>query len=158
MNRLWIGLAVLSAAGIVLFGLLLHRRFDALREWKKDYQPPQLRFRYTADEISAEFAQMGQREKRLLRQFNLLMAPMLFYVGMALAVVTRNAALYPWMAWAMAALAGAAVLSGLLESMLLIAQNLAAKAARACSLLKWICFGIWVAGMFIGLFIRSTAL
>lgn len=158
MSRLWIGFTVLSVLGILLFGFLLRRRYQALREWKKDYQPPQMRFQYTADELAAEYADMGERERLLMRQFDWIFVPMLFYVGMALCVVTRNAAQYEWMAWIMHGLTLLGVLLGMAESVLLIAQSAAARAARACSLLKWILFGIWVAGMFAGLFIRSTAL
>ena len=158
MNRLWIGLTVLSVAGIALFGWLLRKRYKALQEWKKGYQPPQMRFQYALDEMNAEFEEMGRREHELLRQFDWIFVPMLFYVGIALAVVTRNAAQYPWMGWAMYALAALAAVLGMVESVLLAGEKLTIRAARACSLLKWICFGIWVVGMFAGLFIRSTAL
>ena len=158
MDRLWIGFTVLSVAGIVLFGLLLRKRYRALQEWKKDYQPPQMRFKYELDQINAEFDDMGDREHLLMRQFDWIFVPMLFYAAMALAVVTRNAAQYPWMAWAMYGLTAAGCVLGAVESVLLAAEKRAVRAASACSLLKWICFGIWVAGMFIGLFIRSSAL
>jgi len=158
MDRLWIGLTVLAVAGLILFGLLLRRRYRALQEWKKDYQPPQMRFKYELETISAEFDDMGQRECLLMRQFDGIFVPMLFYVGMALAVVTHNAAQYPWMAWAMYGLTAFGCLLGVAESVLLLGEKTTVKAARACSLLKWICFGIWVAGMFVGLFIRSSAL
>ena len=158
MNRLWIGLTVLSVAGIVLFGWLLRKRYKALQEWKKDYQPPQMRFQYELNHISDEFDAMGSREHALLRQFDWIFVPMLFYVGIALTVVTKNAAQYPWMAWAMYGLTAVGCVLGMAESVLLIGEKMALKAARACSLLKWICFGIWVVGMFAGLFIRSTAL
>lgn len=158
MDRIWIGLTVLSAAGILLFGWLLRKRYKALQEWKKGYQPPQMRFQYDLEAMNAELDDMGKREHALLRQFDWIFVPMLFYVGMALTVVTKNAAQYPWMAWAMYGLAAAACVLGMLESVLLVGEKLTFKAARACSLLKWICFGIWVVGMFAGLFIRSTAL
>lgn len=158
MNRLWIGLTVLSVAGILLFGWLLRKRYQALQEWKKGYQPPQMRFRYTAQELNAEWNEMGSREHTLMRQFDFIFVPMLFYIGMALAVVTKNAALYEWMAWVMYGLSIAGCVIGMLESVLLAGEKFTAKAAGACSLIKWICFGIWVVGMFAGLFIRSTAL
>jgi hypothetical protein len=62
------------------------------------------------------------------------------------------------MGWVMYGLSAAGCVLGMLESVLLVGEKLTLKAARACSLLKWICFGIWVVGMFAGLFIRSTAL
>lgn len=158
MNRLWIGLTVMAVAGLLLFGLLLRKRYRKMQEIRKGYQPPQMRFRYTEKEIAEECEALGQQGRTLLRQFDWLFVPMLFYVGMALAVVTRNAAQYEWMAWAMYGLAIVGCLLGMIETVLLVAEKLAAKAASVCSLLKWICFGIWVAGMFVGLFIRSTAL
>lgn len=158
MNRLWIGLTVLSVAGIMLFGWLLRKRYKALQEWKKTFQPPQMRFTYEMEQIKTEFDQMSSREHALLRQFDWLMAPMLFYVGIALTVVTRNAAQYPWMAWIMYGLSAAACVLGMLESVLLVGEKWWLRVSGACSLIKWICFGIWVAGMFAGLFIRSAKL
>ena len=158
MERLWIGLTVLSVAGIVMFGWLLRKRYRALQEIQKDYQPPQMRFKYTQKDVESECEALGKQGRELLKQFDWLFVPMLFYVGMALAVVTRNAAQYEWMAWAMYSLSILGCLLGMAESVLLVSEKLTAKAASVCSLLKWICFGIWVVGMFAGLFIRSTAL
>lgn len=158
MDRLWIGLTVLSVAGMLLFGWLLRKRYRALQKWKKDYQPPQMRFKYEPDVISAEFDDMGEREHLLMRQFDGIFLPMLFYVGMALVIVTRNAAQYDWMGWIMYGLTAAGCVLGIAESVLLLGEKQTVKAALVCSLLKWICFGIWVVGMFVGLFIRSTAL
>jgi hypothetical protein len=95
MNHLWMGLTVLSVAGILLFGWLLRKRLKALQEWKKEFQPAQMRFKYDLDEMNAELDEMGKREHELLRQFDWIFVPMLFYVGIALAIVTRNAAQYP---------------------------------------------------------------
>lgn len=158
MDHLWTGLTALSVAGILLFGWLLRKRYMALQEWKKGYQPPQMRFAYDLSAVKAEWDEMGADQHTLLRQFDWLFVPMLFYVGIALAVVTHNAAQYPWMEWLMYAFAVAGTLLGMMETVLLVAEQLALKAARACSLMKWICFGIWVVGMFAGLFIRSAAL
>ena len=158
MDRLWIGLTVLSVAGILLFGWLLRKRYRALQEWKKDYQPPQMRFKYEPDAIRAEFDDMGDREHLLMRQFDGIFVLMLFYVGMALVIVTRNAAQYDWMGWIMYGLTAVGCVLGVLESLLLVLEKQAVKAAKVCSLLKWICFGIWVAGMFVGLFLRSAAM
>ena len=158
MDRLWIGLTVLSVLGIGLFGWLLRKRCRALQEIQKGYQPPQMRFKYTEKDVEKECDALGKQGRELLRQFDWLFVPMLFYVGMALSVVTRNAAQYEWMAWAMYGLSILGCLLGMLESVLLLGERLTAKAAAVCSLVKWICFGIWVVGMFVGLFIRSTAL
>ena len=158
MNRLWTGLTVLSVAGILLFGWILRKLYKQMQAKKEGYQPPQMRFRYRAQDLEAEWDDFSPKAHALLREFDWIFVPMLFYVCMALAVVTRNAAQYPWMAWAMYGLAGAGTLFGMAESVLLVFEKLTAKAAGACSLLKWICFGIWVVGMFVGLFIRSTAL
>ncbi len=158
MDRLWIGLTVLSVAGIVLFGWILRKRYRAMQDIQKGYQPPQMRFKYTQKDVEKECEALGQHGCELLRQFDWIFVPMLFYVGMALAVVTRNAAQYVWMAWAMYGLTIAGSVLGMIESVLLVAEKAGAKAAAVCSRLKWICFGIWVVGMFVGLFIRSTAL
>ena len=158
MNRLWTGLTVLSVAGILLFGWMLRKLYKQLQAKKEGYQPPQMRFRYSGQEIGAECNKLEKDGCLILQRFDWLFVPMLFYVGMALAVVTRNIAQYQWMAWAMYSLSILGCLLGMTESVLLVSEKLTAKAASVCSLLKWICFGIWVVGMFAGLFIRSTAL
>ena len=158
MNRLWTGLTILSIAGIGLFGWMLRKLLKQLQTKKEGYQPPQMRFRYTHKEVEAECQELEENGCIVLQRFDWLFVPMLFYVGMALAVVTRNIAQYPWMAWAMYGLGSLACLIGMAESVLLVGQKTFAKAASACSLAKWICFGIWVVLMFAGLFIRSTAL
>ena len=158
MERLWIGLTVLSVAGILLFGFLLRKRYMALQKIVKGYQPPQMRFKYSPKDIDTDCEALGEQGRTLLQQFDWLFVPMLFYAGMALAVVTHNAAQYVWLSWVMYGLAAVGVVLGMVESVLLVAETLAAKSASVCSLLKWICFGIWVVGMFASLFIRSTAL
>ena len=69
MDRLWIGLTVLSVAGIVLFGWLLRKRYRAMQEIQKGYQPPQMRFHYTLKEVEEECEALGDKGRALLRQF-----------------------------------------------------------------------------------------
>lgn len=158
MEKLWIALTVLSVAGLALFGWLLRKRYRVLQEKHKGYQPPQMRFQYAKADMEKEFDDMDQQDHALLRQFDWLFVPMLFYVGMALMVVTKNASQYGWMTWTMNALAVIGCVLGMAESVLLLFEKQLLKAASVCSLIKWICFGIWVLGMFAGLFIRAWAL
>ena len=158
MNRLWMGMTVLSVAGIVLFGWLLRKRLIALQKQHRGYQPPQMRFGYDPAALTREWDGMDAQARALLVQFDWLFVPLLFYVGVAMAVVAHNTASLRWMAWAMNALAAAAVVCGMAESLLLLGEKLTVKAAKVCSLVKWICFGLWVVGMFAGLFLRSAAL
>lgn len=154
MEKLWIALTVLSVAGLLLFGWLLGKRLKALEGKHKNYQPLQLRFRYE----ETAFDDLDAQDHALLRQFDWLFVPMLFYVGLALAAATQNIAQYDWMAWMMYGLSAVGCVIGMAESVLLIAEKQLYKAASVCSLMKWICFGIWVAGMFANLFIRAWAL
>ena len=145
--------AVLGAAGMGWWLRLIHRSIAAEM---KGYQAPQLRFRYTAKQLSEEFAVLGDEKCKLLRRFDLLFVPMLVFAGLCMAVVAHNAAGIAVIRRIMYALTCAACFFGFAETLFLTAQTRCAKAASACSLIKWIFFGVWVALMFVSLFITST--
>ncbi len=145
--------AVLGAAGMGWWLRLIHRR---ITKEHKDYQAPQLRFRYTAKQLGDEFAALGTDKCRLLRRFDLLFVPMLVFAGLCMTVVAHNAAGIAVIRRIMYALTAAGCFFGFAETLLLMAQSKCAKAASACSLIKWVFFGVWVVLMFVSLFITST--
>jgi len=148
-NTLWLIATVIAVLGLIVFGLVLRRLYKAYRTVDGSYQPFQLRFKYAADDVP----QKAQDAK-----FCYLFIPMLFYVGLAMAVVAHNAAQLAWMRYAMYGLTALGCLLGLVETLLLAQGRRCAAAASVCSLLKWACFAVWTVGMFAGLFMKGWAL
>ena len=136
---------VVAVLGCGLFGWILNKLIKAYQKVDEKYQPLQLQFKYTASEVKGED-----------RRFSLLFVPMLFYAGLALAVVTHNASAVAWVRQAMYVLAAAGCFFGFVETMLLAYGR--AKAAPVCGLIKWGCFAVWTLGMFAGLVLKGWAL
>ena len=146
-QTMWTITTVIAVLGLALFGLILKKLHKAYKEIDEKYQPLQLQFKYSAADVKDEPAD---------KRFSLLFMPMLFYVGLALAVAAHNAASYAWMRYAMYGLAAAGCFAGFAETLLLAFGR--GKAAPVCGRIKWICFAVWTLGMFLGLFLRGWAL
>lgn len=146
-QTMWTIATILAVLGLVLFGLILKKLHKAYKEIDPKYQPLQLQFKYAASDVKSD---------PIDKRFSLLFAPMLFYVGLALAVVSHNAATHAWMRHAMYAAAAAGCFGGFAETLLLAFGR--GKAAPACGLIKWGFFALWTLGMFIGLFLKGWAL
>ena len=146
-QTMWTIATVIAALGLGLFGVILNRLFKAYKQVDETYQPFQLRFRYAAKDIP---------EEPVDRRFSLLFVPMLFYAGLAMAVVAHNASAMVWLRWTMYALTAAACFAGTVETLLLWARKSAA--APVFGLIKWGCFAVWTAGMFAGLLLKGWAL
>lgn len=157
-QTMWIIVTVVAMIGAVGMGLWLKNIHRKLSDQVQGYQAPQLRFRYTEADFRAESPKLGPEGRRVLRTFDRLFVVMLVFVGLCMAVVAHNAAQFQWLRWGMYGLTAAGCAFGALETLLLTAEKKGAKAASVCSLIKWICFGVWVACMFAGLFIQSAAL
>lgn len=152
-STLWTIVTIAAVVGAVGMGLILkslHKQFSAVIS---GFQAWQLRFKYTEKDVVEARAQLGSS----ISKFSLLFVPMLFFAGLCMAVVAHNAAEMRWLRHTMYGLTALACLFGCAETLLLTGKK-SAKAAPVCSLLKWACFAVWTAGMFIGLFIRSAAL
>lgn len=157
-NTMWIVVTIVAVAGAVGMGLWLKAIHRKLSGKVAGYQAPQLRFRYTEADFRAESPRLGPEGRKVLRTFDKLFVVMLIFAGLCMAVVAHNAAQQQWLRWAMYGLTAVGCAFGELETLILLAEKKGAKAASVFSLIKWICFGVWVAGMFIGLFLKSSAL
>ncbi len=146
-QTMWIIATVIAVAGLILFGLIMNRLFKKQRAVDKTFEPLVLRFRYTKNDVNP-----CEVEKR----FTWLFVALLFYAGLALAVVTHNATDLRWLRHTMYTMAALGCLAGVLESLLIIRKS--AKAAPVLSLAKWALLAVWTVGMFAGLFIRGWAL
>lgn len=145
-QTMWTAATVVAVLGCGLFGWILKKLIKAYKEVDEGYQPLQLQFKYAASDVKGED-----------RRFSLLFVPMVFYVGLALAVVTHNASAVAWVRQAMYVLAAAGCFFAFVETMLL-AFGRAKAAAPVCGLIKWGCFAVWTLGMFAGLVLKGWAL
>ena len=134
----WTVVTVIAVLGTVGMYAVLRRPIRQM-----DGLPPQLCFGYE------KTAQPDQR-------FSLLFAVMLFFAGLAMAVVAHNATDILWMRHAMYALTVLGCAAGLAETLLVAAGKL--RPASVCARAKWACFAVWTLGMFAGLLIRGWAL
>jgi len=146
-QTMWTIATILAVLGLVLFGLILKKLHKAYKEINPEYQPLQLQFKYAASDVKSD---------PIDRRFSLLFVPMLFYVGLALCVVSHNAAAHAWMRQIMYLFAAAGCFAGFAETLLLAFGR--GKAAPACGLIKWCLFAVWTLGMFIGLLLKGWAL
>ena len=134
---LWMLITVLGAVGTALFGFAAYR----LHRMMGGFVPRQLRW-----DVSASGGE--QADAVLLARFRLVMFFALTMLWLALLAVSHNAAPWPWLLYAMMALATAAWLAAMAENLLLPARQ---AAAGALGKIKWCLMILWVAGMFVGL-------
>lgn len=154
-STLWTIATITAVVGAVGMGLILKKRHKQFTAVLSGFQAWQLRFKYTEKDVTDVRPQLGKG----ITQFSLLFVLMVFFAGLCMAVVAHNAAEMRWMRHSMYGLTALGCLFGCAETLLLACEKGACvKAAPVCSLLKWVCFAVWTAGMFIGLFIRSAAL
>lgn len=153
-STLWLITTIVAVAGALGMGLVLRNLHRRLTDALGGFQAWQLRFKYTADDVKADWAKLGSAQP-VMKRFCLLFVPMLFFAALCMAVVAHNAAEIRWMRHIMYGLTALACAFGLTETLLLPQKG---KAASVCSLAKWACFAVWTVGMFAGLFIRSAAL
>lgn len=146
-QHIWTLVTVIAVLGAVLFGVVLHRLYKAVRKVDETFEPVQLRFRYKAEDAALTAG---------LFRFSLLFVPMLFYAGLCMAVVAHNAATTVWMRHIMYGLTAGACLCGTVETLLVAVGK--PKAAPAFGLIKWALGAVWTLGMFAGLVLRGWAL
>jgi len=151
----WMITTVIAVLGVIGMYAAIRPGLKKMQSIQKGFQPLQLRFRYTEKDAAEAVQSLGEGGAKMLRTFSLLFLPMLFFAGLCLAVVAHNAAPYAWLRRVMYALAALGCCFGGVETLLLPSR---AKAAGTCSLLKWVCFGIWTLGMFAGLFIKGWSI
>jgi len=153
---MWIIITIIAVLGAAGTGWWLSRIHKQLSGKVSGYQAPQLRFGYTQEDFRRESPKLGPEGRAVLRRFDRWFVLMLIFAGLCMAVVAHNAAKIAWIRYGMYGLTAAACAFGFLETLLLTAEKRGAKAASVCSLIKWIFFGVWVACMFISLFLTST--
>lgn len=153
-NSIWILMTIVGVACTLFCSFNLRSSYQALRAALPDFIVPQLSFRYSPAQVQSQVESMDKTFLQTLRQFSKHMSDTLVGVWMLLMVVSRNCTTLQWLMLGMMGAATLAFLFGVLETMFVRRAHF--RLARACSVLKWGLFALWTAGMFAGLFIRST--
>ncbi|MBE5800910.1 MAG: hypothetical protein E7319_01315 [Clostridiales bacterium] len=167
-ETLWLIAGLAGTVGVLtcLWGMQnkksgLSTRLTALDE---HFQLPDLRFTYRAEQVFATLEGVGDEGKKLLMRLWTLDFALIASMFAMMAVVTNNVV---EMAWLSAVMLAANCLRGaadLIENVLLMIvcagyprkkRAFAANAAGAATAVKWVSAVLWVAGMFLSLFLRG---
>ena len=154
-QTLWIILTAVGIAGAVVIGLGLKKLNSRIKEVNEKFVSPLLRFRYTAnDAIACADTLQKAGIGKLYDRFSLMMLAMMAEVLILLMAATHNITELVWLQYGMFAMSGLIWLTGTAEAALI---KKAPAVSSVLSLIKWGAFAVWTLGMFVGLFIRSTA-
>lgn len=131
------------------------------------FQMPDLQFRYRARKLFETLEAVGDEGKRLMIRFWIVDLPLIASMFAMMAAVANNIATIRWIAvlmlWSNIVRSGA----DLLEDLLLMAATafypakkrpFLADAAGALTAIKWMAAVMWVAGMFLNLFLRGWSM
>lgn len=168
MNQtFWTILTVVSALGMAacLYVMYATRHgHPGLKALDKDFQSLDMRFHYSAEQAFDCFENVGSAGQSMLMRLWLIDYAFIVFFGLAMIAITRNAAKIEAIGWAMVAAAALRALLDIVENLLLTracaaypSKRLDGAAALAgyVTSAKWIAMGIWVAGLFVSLFITA---
>jgi len=125
---------------------------------------PDLQFRYGSEKLYETLDAVGEEGKRLMIRFWILDLPLIASMFAMMAAVTNNIATIGWIATVMLWSNIVRSVADLLEDLLLLAATAAypakkrpliANAAGMVTAVKWVAAILWVAGMFLTLFLKG---
>lgn len=160
----WLGLLFLLPLGFVYYLFFWKGRgYRLLHKPEQMYSSPELRFRYSPDDLSAYFSSIADQAalSRLWRWKYLATAAFL----LAMVCIPFNFDMPNWLRIAMVIAAGLRALLALPETALLLRQQKQHMAqqpltgAKLCSVLtsaKWCVTGLWLLGLFGFLMFRAS--
>jgi len=170
-ETLWLIAGLAGTVGVLtcLWGMQnkksgLSTRLTALDE---HFQLPDLRFTYRAEQVFATLEGVGDEGKKLLMRLWTLDFALIASMFAMMAVVTNNIATIPWLAAVMLWSNILRAAADLLEDVLLLVacagypgkkRVIPAKVAGVVTAIKWVAAVVWVAGMFLSLFLRGWAM
>lgn len=170
-STVWLILTIVGAAGsaVCLYGFYgdKKRGYPALKALDSQFELPDMRRRYTPEELFDCLDKLGAEGQKLLCRLWRLDSAFALFLALVLAVVSHNLAAVRWLRWAMYGLAALRSLLDLLENALLLRvcaaypshrRTGAAKAASRCTAAKWAAAVVWVVGMFGALLVRAYIL
>ena len=134
---------------------------------QQGFQMPDLQFRYRARKLYETLEAVGDEGKRLMIRFWIVNLPLIASMFAMMAAVANNIATIRWIAvlmlWSNIIRSGA----DLLEDLLLMAATahypakkrpFLVDAAGVLTAVKWMATVLWVAGMFLNLFLRGWSM
>ena len=120
----WLILTIVGALGSAacLYGIYgdKKRGYPALKAVDSQFEMPDMRFRYTPEELFACLEKLGTEGRQRLRRLWGLDSALALFLVLVLAVVSHNLAAFRWLRWAMYGLAVLRSLLDLLENGLLL--------------------------------------
>ncbi|MEG1677539.1 MAG: hypothetical protein RR379_07685 [Clostridia bacterium] len=160
---LWTLLTVVGAVGAAccLYGMLVYQGGEKrLRALDPQFQSLDMRFHYSAEQALACMDGVGGEGRKLLRRYWLIDFALIVFLGMVMLAITHNTASIALVRYAMYALVMLRALLDLVENALLLMvlngdaskrrMGLAGVSGYVTSA-KWVCMGLWVAALFVGL-------
>lgn len=156
---------ILSAVGLigtaVLAWLMFKRCLSPLRAQHAGYEPVTLRFRYTPDALLQSLTVLDADGRKLLARYWRLGLGFALCAWVAMLVAARNTAAIDAVSYSMHGAASLFMMFQLAEKGLLlrIVGKVPVKTSQMAPMLttaKWIAFGLWVLGLFAGLFYTAA--
>lgn len=138
-----------------------------LGKLQEGFAMPDLQLRYDAQKLFATLDAVGEEGKRLMLRFWTVDLALIAGMFAMMAAVTNNVAKLEWIAAVMLWSNIIRAVADLLEDVLLIIASagypgkkraIPANLAGILTIIKWAAAILWVAGMFLSLFLRGWAL
>lgn len=170
-ETLWLLTGIAGTLGVlVCLWCMMNKKnglLTRLNGLQQGFAMPDLQFRYRARKLFETLDTVGDEGKRLMIRFWIVDLPLIASMFAMMAAVANNIATIRWIAvlmmWSNIVRCGA----DLLEDLLLMAavapypakkRPLLADAAGVATAVKWVAAVLWVAGMFLNLFLRGWSL
>lgn len=165
---LWTVITVVGAGGMAACYCLMHHKqtgVPALRALDKEFQCPDMRFRYTPEQLYAMFDGVGEAGARLMKRFWLVDFVFIAFFFLVMAAVTHNTAHLPYTRVGMYALSALRAIADGCENLLLlgvqrvyprIRRDGLARAASCATGIKWALMGAWIVALFANLLVSAT--
>lgn len=154
--------AALGAAACLYVMWRTPRGIPGLKAIQPDFQLPDTRLFYTREQLTATLTSVGDAGRGMLIRLWHIDFVFILCVLIVMWGISLNFSVAPWMRDTMLTLAAVRALLDMLENLLLLSvcrhlgvpSRAAAFSGRATAL-KWVAMAGWVAGLFLGLFLRA---
>lgn len=166
----WLAVTIIGAAGAVISAYLMHwhrQGIPALKAINREFDCPDMRFRYAPDWLFQCLEDLGDEGRKLLRRFWTIDFVFILSLWLVMLSVTHNTATIAPVRMVMYLLSTLRAFADALENALLLRICDGSPAgrpegmARAASLVtsvKWCLMGLWVVGLFFGLMLQAARL
>ncbi|NLO84437.1 MAG: hypothetical protein GX096_03275 [Clostridiales bacterium] len=164
----WIAIMIVSGIGLSICLYFMHKSkhgVPGLKAIDPDFQWPDMSMSYTPDKLFTTFDGIGKEGQKKLKRLWLIDFAFIICLLGAMAYITNKNVLIDVIRYVMYGAATARAVLDAAENMLLMAVSDAypktkrtrmAKISSIVTLGKWVMMGIWIAGLFVQLGIRSV--